>query len=123
MSSDGAARRVLVADDEDAIRMLVAHTLRLAGFDTVEASDGREAIQKLESGRFSALVLDLMMPHVDGFGVVDHLLKSQPRMVKRTVLLTAYPDVAEQVEALCCVVRKPFEINYLIDIVRRCAEA
>src|SRR5688500_16150392 len=111
------APRVLVADDESAIRTLVARMLRRAGYDPVEATDGQHAIEQLDTERFDALVLDLMMPRVDGFGVVNHLIETQPRMIEKTVVMTAFPEAAakERLHHLCCVISKPFDVHELIE--------
>jgi CheY-like chemotaxis protein len=116
--------RVLVADDESSIRMLVSKVLRRAGFDAVEASDGQEAIEHLDGEQYDAIVLDLMMPRVDGFGVVDHLIETNPRMVEKTVVMTAFPKAAakERLHHLCCILSKPFEVAELVQLVRECAE-
>jgi CheY-like chemotaxis protein len=116
--------RVLVADDEDAIRTLVVRLLRRAGFQPVEATDGQHAIEQLDAAEFDALVLDLMMPRVDGFGVIDHLIETQPRMMEKTVVMTAFPKTAakERLHHLCCILSKPFDTEELIQLVRACSE-
>lgn len=118
------APRVLVADDEDSIRLLLLQGLRRAGFEMSEARDGQEAIEHLDAGEFDALVLDLMMPRVDGFGVVDHLIATKPHMVEKTVVVTAFPKIAarERLHHLCCVLSKPFEMAELIAAVEECAK-
>ncbi|HKO59052.1 MAG TPA: response regulator [Thermoanaerobaculia bacterium] len=118
-----ALPRVLVADDEQAIRTLVARMLRRAGFEPVEAADGEQAIELLDGGGFDAAVIDLMMPRVDGFGVVDHLIETQPRMVEKTIVMTAFPRTAarERLHHLCSIVSKPFEMEELVSMVRDCA--
>jgi CheY-like chemotaxis protein len=120
--TEGKPPRVLGADDEDAIRMLVSRMLARAGFDPVEASDGQHAIERLDAGTFDAVVLDLMMPRVDGFGVVEHLIETQPRMMEKTVVMTAFPKAAakERLHHLCCIISKPFDMNELIQVVRDC---
>jgi DNA-binding response OmpR family regulator len=114
--------RVLVADDEEAIRTLVGRMLTRAGFDPVQAFDGQDAIERLDAGMFDALVLDLMMPRVDGFGVVEHLIATQPRMMEKTVVMTAFPKTAakERLHHLCCIISKPFDMDELIQVVRDC---
>lgn len=116
--------RVLVADDEESIRTLVGRVLRRAGFEAIEATDGRQAIEQLESDRFDAVVLDLMMPHVDGFGVINHLIETQPRMMEKTIVMTAFPKSAakERLHHLCCIVSKPFDLEELVELVRDCAQ-
>ena len=120
---DPQSRRVLVADDEDAIRALVGRVLSRAGFQAVHASDGAEAIECLDAALFDAIVLDLMMPRVDGFGVLEHLIETQPLMVEKTIILTAFPKAAvrERVHQLCGVLSKPFEFDELVSMVNECA--
>ncbi|HJQ38513.1 MAG TPA: response regulator [Thermoanaerobaculia bacterium] len=115
---------VLVADDEDAIRSLVRQMLRRAGFHVTEARDGQEAIELLNVRDFDAVVLDLMMPRVDGFGVVAHLIETRPRMVEKTIVMTAFPRAAakERLHHLCAIVSKPFDVQELIRLVRACAQ-
>ena len=115
--------RVLIADDEDAIRMLVSRMLRRAGFETVEAADGHLAIQRLDADQFDAVVLDLMMPRVDGFGVVEHLITTQPRMMEKTIIITAFPKTAarERLHHVCCILSKPFDVQELVQLVTECA--
>lgn len=124
MSENGIrSPRVLVADDEDAIRTLVSRMLRRAGFDPLEARDGQQAIEQLDSNGFDVVVLDLMMPRVDGFGVIDHLINTQPKMIEKTIVMTAFPKTAarERLHQLCCILSKPFDVEELVTLVRDCA--
>lgn len=118
------APRVLVADDEDSIRLLLLRGLRRAGFELLEARDGQEAIEKLDAADFDVVILDLMMPRVDGFGVVNHLIETKPRMLEKTVVVTAFPKAAakERLHHLCCILSKPFEMAELIAVVEECAK-
>ena len=122
--SEEKKHRVLIADDEEAIRTLMVRVLSRAGFEPAAAVDGRDAIEQLNAGKFDVIVLDLMMPRVDGFGVVDHLISTQPHMMEKTVIMTAFPRTAikERMHHLCTVISKPFEIQELIQHVRHCAE-
>lgn len=122
-SENPAGPRVLIADDEAPIRRLVKHMLRRAGFESVEAVDGQEAIEELDGHDFDALVLDLMMPRMDGFGVIEHLIQTNPRMVEKTVVLTAFSKAAtkERIHHVCTVLSKPFEMEDLLTAVRECA--
>ncbi|HEV7919577.1 MAG TPA: response regulator [Thermoanaerobaculia bacterium] len=117
------ARRILIADDQEVIRTLVARVLRRAGFQPFEATDGEDAITQLEAERFDAVVLDLMMPRVDGFGVIEHLIRSQPQMVEKTIVMTAFPQTAAKgrLNHVCAVLAKPFEVTELIRHVQECA--
>jgi two-component system response regulator ResD len=65
--------RVLVVDDEGDIRVIVGLNLGLAGLEFGEAKDGSEALKILRGGGWDACILDLAMPELDGFGVLDAL--------------------------------------------------
>lgn len=65
--------KVLVADDENDIRRLVVFTLKRAGFDIVEASDGRQALEQALANEVDLIILDVMMPYMDGYEVCRQL--------------------------------------------------
>jgi DNA-binding response OmpR family regulator len=120
--------RVLVVDDEEPIRILIQRLLSKHGFSVETAPDGAAAIEKIAKEDFDAVVLDLMMPRVDGFTVLRQLISSNPDLASRTVVATAYPrDVANrQLNEVCQVIIKPFDTSELIgaveDCVRRAAQ-
>src|SRR5690349_10359780 len=68
-----ARKKILVVDDDDAIRMMVERVLRREKFEVETARDGFEAIEKLSGGDYATVLLDLMMPRVDGLGVLRFL--------------------------------------------------
>lgn len=114
--------RVLVVDDDHSIRALVTRVVKRAGSDAFEAVDGQDAIEKLAAERFDCIVLDLMMPRLDGFGVVDYLIENQPRLVEKTIVMTAFPKAAarERLHHLCTIVSKPFEVSELLVLLQNC---
>src|SRR5262249_22743270 len=103
--------RVLVVDDEEPIRILMQRLRSKHGYLVETAQDGAAAIDKIAHQKFDAVVLDLMMPRIDGFTVLRQLIDSDPELVSRTVVATAYPkDVANrQLEEVCHVIIKPFD--------------
>jgi CheY-like chemotaxis protein len=117
--------RILVADDEPSVRALIARVLRRQGHEVDEAVDGQDAIDKLRTDGYDALVLDLMMPRVDGFGVIEHLVEHSPRMVEKTVVTTAFPRTAigGRLHHVCHVIAKPFELATLVSSVQDCVDA
>jgi DNA-binding NtrC family response regulator len=116
--------RVLVADDDEPIRKLVAKVLQRNGFTVDAAVDGQDAIERLQAGRFDACVLDLMMPRVDGVGVLQFMKEQDPSMLGRTIVVTAYPRTAKAADlsAVYDVISKPFEVETLVNTVRACVE-
>src|SRR5688572_33488860 len=69
----GPEGRVLVVDDEPAIRALVAKIVERAGLPVDVARDGLDAVAKLDENRYAVIVLDLMMPNLDGYGLIEHI--------------------------------------------------
>jgi len=63
------APRILLADDEQSIQALLSYPLRKDGYEVVQAADGREALQRFSEASFDLLVLDVMMPRLDGLEV------------------------------------------------------
>ncbi len=115
--------RVLVADDDQSIRQLVQTVVRRENIEVDTAFDGQDTIEKLQENEYDLILLDLMMPRVDGFGVIEYL-KSHPQQHKPVVLvITAYADQKfKDVDPniVAGVLRKPFEIADLGNLVRLC---
>jgi CheY-like chemotaxis protein len=116
--------RVLIVDDDASIRQLLATLVRREHLAVDSAIDGEDAIRKLQEHAYSVILLDLMMPHVDGFGVIEYL-KQHPQASKPVVLvITAYADQKFKrvdPDIVAGVIRKPFEIADLGGLVRLCA--
>jgi CheY-like chemotaxis protein len=111
--------RVLVVDDEPLLRELVADVLRESGFEVRSAANGIQALDLLSGWVPEAIVLDLMMPRLDGIGFTDILLR-HPRWAAIPVLLVtaAYaPHDAARRTGARAVLGKPFELDDLIDRV------
>ncbi|MET0730866.1 MAG: response regulator, partial [Solirubrobacterales bacterium] len=70
--TDGSAR-ILLVDDEQAVQTLLAYPLRKDGYEVVSAQDGREALDRFAEQRFDLVVLDIMLPKVDGIEVCRRL--------------------------------------------------
>ena len=117
--------RVLVVEDETATRTLLTAGLS-SDFEVADAANGREAIERLERSNFDSVVLDLMMPVVDGFGVLHFLEKTRPDLLSRVVVVTGAADHVTTllpVDKLAAVLTKPCGIAELSSAVRRCCAA
>jgi len=116
-------QRVLVADDDQSIRQLVSTIVRREHFTVDAASDGLEAIDFLKQHEYAVVLLDLMMPRLDGFGVIEWLKNNPPLIKPIVIVITAYADQRfKEVDAdmVSGVLRKPFEVAELGDLVRSC---
>lgn len=113
---------ILVVDDDDAIRTMVERVLRREHFEVESARDGQEAIEKLARKDYGTVLLDLMMPRVDGHGVLRFL--ETRRAPAPVIVMTANSQGGREAAGLKPVFRvlsKPFEIGQLISHVRECS--
>jgi CheY-like chemotaxis protein len=114
---------VLLVDDNEPTCTLVTALLR-KDFTVDCANDGFEAIDKLRTKTFSAIILDLLMPQLDGFGVLDHLKTHNPQMLRRVLVVTAALTKSDKARVneydVCAVLGKPFEVESLLSAVRQC---
>jgi DNA-binding response OmpR family regulator len=117
--------RVLVVDDEPAIRALVAKIVERAGHPVDTARDGAEAIEKLDQTDYAVIVLDLMMPNIDGYGLIQHL-KGRAG-AKPAVIVVSAGDSASlrQLDGALVhsILRKPFDIDVLGDLITAAVKA
>lgn len=114
-------KRILIVDDDDAIRALVTTVLRRRGYKLDTARNGVEAVEKLTTCRYALVILDLMMPRLSGYGVLDHLA-NQPAASRPLVLvLTAglEPKPFDQ-NFVIGTIHKPFDVELLLDTVSGC---
>lgn len=117
------AARVLVADDDQSIRQLVCTIVQREGFTVDCAADGAEAIDLLKKNSYAVILLDLMMPRIDGFGVIEFLKKHAEGLKPIVLVITAYADQKfKEVdpEIVAGVLRKPFEVAELGNLVHLC---
>jgi len=112
--------RLLVVDDEPNIRELLSASLRYAGFEVATAADGQQALVLADSFRPDLLVLDVMMPGLDGFGVVRRLRESGRHTP--VLFLTARDAAEDKVSGLTLggddYVTKPFSLEEVIARIR-----
>lgn len=106
--------RILVVDDDDAIRKLVALVARRRGFEVDVATDGLEALDLITHRSYDVAVVDLMMPRVNGYDLVAYMKQLPERPF--VVIVTAMADaLLAQLDAsiVQSIIRKPFEIEFL----------
>lgn len=117
------SRRVLVVDDDAAIREMLTSVLRRRDLIVDVAAGGREALELLRENIYSVVLLDLLMPGVDGFAVLNELGSTLATPVV-LVITGAERSVIKQLDPqkIHGVVRKPFDSDDLADIVVACAE-
>jgi DNA-binding response OmpR family regulator len=124
--SEGADRRyrALIVEDDPAIRKLVEKLLSRKQMDIEIAPDGRTAIEKLQGGPFSVLVLDLMVPEVNGFEVIEYI-KQQGLKIPVAVVSAVSQQALTQLDLdiVKLVISKPFDVDeFTKAILTLCAE-
>ncbi len=120
-----AAERILIVDDEEAIREIVASMLTIAGYKCQQAGSGVEALAVLQSGEeFELMLSDLMMAELDGIGLLERTKEKYPEMP--VVMVTAVHDISVALAAIrngaYDYLLKPFEREQLLATVRRAME-
>jgi two-component system, OmpR family, response regulator len=90
--ADGKSQSVLVVDDDRELRESIRNLLIVSGFHALPARDGLEALKALDRQHVDALIVDLMMPRLDGVGLVRALV-ARPRRPRVVILITAYFEV------------------------------
>jgi signal transduction histidine kinase len=123
MAPSLAQLRILLVDDEEAIRSPIARFLGRRGATVLEASDGAEALELLERTDVDAMLVDLRMPRMDGAAFCAQLERRQPALLDRVVLLSG--DLSQLEGALPVpadrVLVKPVELREIEAVVRRVA--
>jgi DNA-binding response OmpR family regulator len=116
--------RVLVVEDDDSIRALLVAALRREPFDVDDAPDGAAALQLTAVHEYAVIVLDLMMPRVNGFDFLDGLQRTSPGARSVIFVLTAFDDSVTgklRADRVHAIIRKPFDVPQLVAMVREVA--
>lgn len=115
-------KKILLADDEAALRFLLTETLADEGYDVSEAEDGQEAMQKIEQEKYSVIILDYMMPEKTGIEVCHWLRQNDnPNHETPVILLTAKAQEKDRERAkevgVTTYIIKPFSPFLLLDVI------
>jgi len=118
---EGAAmkRKILVVDDDASIRTIVRTVLESAGYEVTTARNGCEAIVLIAAGDYDVVLLDVMMPKLDGLGVVEELRKNNSPVLAHTYLLTTGKQPLDDLPVRG-VIAKPFDIRSLLAETKDC---
>ena len=98
-----APSRILLIDDDEALRQMYTLILGKSGYEVVTANDGVQGLAKVREGGFPLILLDLMMPNLDGIGVLKGLKEEPPRQPNGPIVVLSnagYNEVAREAETL-----------------------
>jgi DNA-binding response OmpR family regulator len=113
--------KVLVADDEEELLELLRFSLDAGGFHVTTANNGKEALRLAQNGQYDLIVLDVMMPQMDGYHVAGEV--SQDPSSPPILLLTSRDFTADQAavrgSGATAFLSKPFEITELLDVAKK----
>ncbi len=113
--------KILLVDDEAEFREALSERMRARGMEVVSSASAREALQAVEQGSFDAVVLDLMMPGMDGLEALRILKQKDPKL--QVILLTGHATVEKGVEAMkrgaTDLLEKPADIETLTQKIKQ----
>jgi len=114
-------KRILVADDEEILRMLITDTIEDSGYEVEEAYDGKQTLEKLQSCEYDLVILDYMMPHLTGVQVIEQLSEDKKSRLN-ILMLTAKTQESDKermkAAGACYLMAKPFSPHELLDLVK-----
>ncbi len=114
---------VLIVDDDTETALMMKSIVEAAGWAARIASDGCSAIAAILGGSVDAMILDLLMPGIDGFSVLDYLRQYQPALLARTIVVSGLPAPVRDLHAtpdVCAIFEKPLRPGALLDALARC---
>jgi DNA-binding response OmpR family regulator len=124
MAGDGigeATHRVLVVDDEPQVVWVLQLALDAEGYEVLTARNGVEAMAKISEGHPELMVLDVMMPRMDGWSVMRELAKlpadERPRVVMVTALASGRDRETAQQLGVDVYMPKPFDVDALVGVL------
>lgn len=113
------SRRVLVIDDDEITIALVAYRLQKEGLNVDSARDGVSAIAMMKNQSYDVILLDILMPRLDGFGVLQYLDENHPEMRARVIVMTALAETRDlRVDGTFRTLKKPLDYGELLKVVR-----
>ncbi|HSY49980.1 MAG TPA: response regulator [Thermoanaerobaculia bacterium] len=123
---DGSGHRILVIDDDLAIRVLLQAVLKRMHFDVDLAEDGAVGLERVRhDGPYDLILLDLMMPRVNGYEFIEQIGKDYPDPRPHIIVFTAAGKRGVEkipANAICNSILKPFDLEKFIDLIAECLQ-
>jgi two-component system chemotaxis response regulator CheY len=117
------AKTIMTADDSTSVRQMVSFTLREAGYQVVEAVDGKDALSKIKSTPVHMLITDLNMPNLDGIGLIRNIRAGSTCKFIPIIMLTtesqAEKKMAGKAAGATGWIVKPFKPDQLLAVVKK----
>jgi len=123
MMPAGTRTRVLVVDDEPHVVWMLKFGLEAEGYETISAGDGVAALEAVRAHHPTLMLLDVMMPVMDGWAVLENLRSFSEGYRPRVVVLSALSSLGDRAKATKlgaeAFVAKPFDVDDVLDILRQ----
>ncbi|HUN94307.1 MAG TPA: response regulator [Burkholderiaceae bacterium] len=117
------SKTIMIIDDAPSVRQVVSLALKGAGYEVVEANDGRDAIAKLGTRKLGLIICDLNMPNLDGIGFLEHVKASPGHRFTPVIMLTTESAEDKKAAARAAGARawitKPFQPSRMLEAVAK----
>ncbi len=124
VNSTSKAPKVLVAEDEKVLRLMMAKLLQISGYKVYTCSDGLQALELIGKESFDLIVTDMMMPGANGMEVLRATRRRQPRT--KVIIITGTPSSETLLEAkregAYAYLRKPFQLKHFLSVLKDAIE-
>jgi two-component system, OmpR family, alkaline phosphatase synthesis response regulator PhoP len=122
MTDVQADGKVLVVDDEPQVVWVLQFSLEAEGYSTVAATDGNEALERIGEHHPKVMLLDIMMPEMDGWAVLEKLVAIPPEQRPKVVVVSALSSLKDRAKAAelgaDAFVPKPFNVDELLEVLQ-----
>jgi len=121
MEETNVNEKILIVDDDDGVRQVLGESLQDAGHRVSSAESGEKAIATVREEAFDLVILDMVLPRVDGMAVLKDIATLRPELPVIMITARAEPGIEEKAmsSGASCFLRKPFDAETLVSCLQR----
>jgi len=116
-------KRILIADDDTDLNEMLYHFLSSQNYEIVSVYNGKDAISKVQSEKFDIILLDVMMPYIDGYHVAYEITNSLSENIPKIIIMTSRDIASEKgianLSGASDTLQKPFELDELLSKIKK----
>lgn len=125
--NSGKTMNVLVIDDNEQITKMISSFMDMSNHDCTVVNEGKEGLELIKTNQYDCIILDLAMPEIDGYSILDTLKKEDPAQLSKIIVLTASSISIDTVRkfkdlGIASCLQKPVDIDQLLSKVTSVAE-
>ncbi len=117
------SKTIMTVDDSASVRQMVSFTLKEAGYNVIEASDGKDALSKIQNAELNLIVTDLNMPNMDGIDLIKNVRTNPKHKFVPIIMLTTESQNEKKMEGKSAGatgwIVKPFKPEQLLNVVKK----